>query len=171
VSSPEVVWAVERTPNPAVVRIHTRLELTKRTIATFPPGSPGAPLDLLLMVPGVRSIDVHRYRVRVNLTPEGDADAVAAAAAGVLMPAWGREVDLPEEAEPRVFPISSPARRRRAAESLEMAGDDRLLSTLFRVHGVEEGIVDGDRLTVRPGRLFSWERIEPGVLGALEDAG
>lgn len=160
---------MEESANRAVLRLHTRLELTKRTILTFPPGAPDAPLDLLLMVPGIRSIDLHRYRARLNLEPDADPAAVAVAASGALMPAWGRALEMPVEPEPRAF-AASVAPGRRVAESLEMAGDDRLLGALFRVHGVAEAIAEDERVTVRPGRLFSWERVEPGVLAVLADA-
>jgi hypothetical protein len=167
--APEVAWALEGATNPSVLRLHTMLELTKRTIVACPPGDPGAPLDLVLMIPGVRSLDLHRYVARVNLHPHADDAAVRSAITGSLMPAWGRPVDLPEpEPEARPFQLGEPGPRR-VAESLEMAGDDPLLSALLRVHGVAEAIAEGEEVRVRPGRLFDWELVAPRVVSALAE--
>ena len=66
--------------NPSVLRVHTTEELTDRTIVTCPPAIPPAPLERLLALPRVRTLNLHRYQCRVNLRP--GADAVAAAHAG-----------------------------------------------------------------------------------------
>jgi hypothetical protein len=62
-------WFVEGATNPSVLRIHVTDELTLRTIETCPPGVAPRPLDRLLQVPGVRSIDLHRYRAGRFLGP------------------------------------------------------------------------------------------------------
>ena len=83
------------------------------------------------------------------------------------MPVWGRPVDLPEPPpDPRAFPAAE-AGPRRVAESLEMAGDDLLLSGLFRVHGVAEAIAEAGQVRVRTGRLFDWDHVQPRVVAAL----
>ncbi len=66
---PAVTWALERAPNPLVIRVHTTVELTRSTIETCPPASPPEGLRSLLAVDGVRSIDLHRYRARLNMVP------------------------------------------------------------------------------------------------------
>ena len=166
---PEVVWALEAATNPSVLRLHTMLELTKRTIVTCPPGTPDAPLDQLLIVPGIRSIDLHRYLVRLNLHPHADAATVWSTAMGSLMPSWGRPVEPSElEPDPRPFPIDYDGPRA-VAESAEMAGSQPLLGALFRVHGVAEAILEPGRVVVRPGRLFDWQHLQPRVLAALAD--
>jgi len=82
-----VTWALERAPDPWVIRIHTTVELTRATIEKCPPASPPEGLRSLLAVDGVRSIDLHRYRARLNLSPVCDAKAaweeVACGAAGL----------------------------------------------------------------------------------------
>ncbi|MEX0754813.1 MAG: hypothetical protein WD556_06805 [Actinomycetota bacterium] len=168
-AAPEVVWAVEAAANPSVLRLHTMLELTKRTIVGCPPGDPGAPLDLLLVIPGVRSIELHRYLARLNLYPGADIGGVWSAVVGSLMPSWGRPVDPPEiEHDPRSFPVDDNGPRR-VAESFEMAADDPILIAMFRVHGVAEAILEHGRVGIRPGRLFDWEHLHPRVLAALAE--
>ena len=76
-----VRWAIQAVANPSVLRLHTAEELTDRTIVTCPPALPPAPLELLSALPGVRTLNLHRYRCRVNLRPE--ADAIASAHAGL----------------------------------------------------------------------------------------
>lgn len=64
-----MAWALERAANPTVLRLHATLELTRGTIETCPPASAPLPLRRLLGIAAVRSVDLHRYRVRLNLTP------------------------------------------------------------------------------------------------------
>src|SRR6266542_2477928 len=71
-----MAWSVSRPPNPRVVVVHTTAELTRETIQTCPPSRPPRPVDELLEVPGIRSIDLHRYRARVNLAPGIDRDEI-----------------------------------------------------------------------------------------------
>ena len=54
-------WALSRATNPAVLRLHTTLELTPATIETCPPSEPPHPLDRLLEIRGIRSMDLHRH--------------------------------------------------------------------------------------------------------------
>ena len=51
-----------------------------------------------------------------------------------------------------------------------MAAPDAILAALFRVPGVAEAILEGGRVWVRPGRLFSWEDVEASVRSALQSA-
>ena len=50
---PAVTWALERAPNPRVIRVHTTVELTRATIEKCPPASPPEGLRSLLAVDGV----------------------------------------------------------------------------------------------------------------------
>jgi hypothetical protein len=141
-----VTWALERAPNPRVIRVHTTVELTRATIEKCPPASPPEGLRALLAVDGVRSIDLHRYRARLNLTPGcGRQGGVGRGSAGHRGSVGGS----------------------RSPPSPEMAGPDPTLAALFRVPGVAEAILEAGRVWVRPGRLFSWEDVEASVRGAL----
>lgn len=151
--------------NAAVLLVHTTEELTTATIVTCPPAGPPAPLDRLLDVPGVRSLDLHRYRVRVNLSPQAERRAVRRGVERLLTPAWGRPVPLPPEPGPRELPVPHDGPRL-VAESPEMAGGDPILRAAFHVPGVVEAIVDRGVVQIRLGRLFSWEEI----LGSLQRA-
>ena len=166
---PEVVWALEAATNPSVLRLHTMLELTKRTIVTCPPGTPDAPVDQLLIVPGIRSIDLHRYLVRPQPPPARRRGHGVVHGDGIADAVMGRPVEPSElEPDPRPFPIDYDGPHA-VTESAEMAGSRRLLGALFRVHGVAEAILEPGRVVVRPGRLFDWEHLEPRVLAALAD--
>jgi hypothetical protein len=141
-------------------------ELTRETIVTCPPGEPDPPLATVLRVPGVRSIDLHRYRARLNLVPDAGRTEVERLAAEVLTDVWGAEVALPVEEIPRAFEVER-ASERRVAESLTMAEDDDVLTSLFGVEGVSE-VVAGDGVAlVRLGRLFRWNDVEVRVREAL----
>jgi hypothetical protein len=161
-----VAWALVRAANPTVLRLHATLELTRRTIETCPPASAPLPLRQLLGIAAVRSVDLHRYRVRLNLTPDAGLDLVEEAVRRALRGSWGPPVELPPEEAPRSFPVR-PGGGRRAAESLEMAGAQPVLRALFLVHGVAEAILDEEEVRVRLGRLFEWARIEGSVRNAL----
>jgi hypothetical protein len=161
-----VTWALEKTPNRQVIRVHTTVELTRATIEKCPPASPPEGLRSLLAVDGVRSVDLHRYRARLNLRPGCEAKAAWEEVARVIEAAWGAPVPLPDEPQPRTFEIAYQGPRI-VAESPEMAGPDALLVTLFRTPGVAEAILEAGRVWVRPGRLFSWEDVETGVRRAL----
>ena len=161
-----MVWALERAANPTILRLQTTVELTRRTVETCPPGSAPPPLRPLLTIPGVRSVDLHRYRARLNLIPDADPDHAAEAVRRALIRSWGPPVTLPREEAPLTFPVGSGCRRR-AAESLEMAGRQPVLRALFLVRGVAEAILDGGEVRVRLGRLFEWEEVEGPVRDAL----
>ena len=70
-------WALSRATNPAVLRLHTTLELTAATIETCPPSEPPHPLDRLLEIRGIRSMDLHRHVARLNLLPGSDPQLAA----------------------------------------------------------------------------------------------
>ena len=163
-----MLWAMEVVPNPSVLRLHTTEELTDRTILTCPPGTPPAPLDRLLGLPEVRTLNLHRYRCRVNLRPGTNAIAVGDAVEKSLLTTWGPPEPLPPEEEPRAFAI-----RREGpmvvAESYEMAGDPVVL-TLFGVQGVVEVVSGKGMVLVRLGRLFRWSAVQPDVVRALSRA-
>jgi hypothetical protein len=166
---PAVRWALEGAPNPRVIRVHTTVELTRATIEKCPPVSPPEGLRSLLAVDGVRSIDLHRYRARVILSPGCDAKAVWERVAWAIETAWGAPASLPSEPPPRAFDVAYEGPRI-VAESPEMAGPDATLAALFRVPGVAEAVLEGGRVWVRLGRLFSWEDVEASVRWALQSA-
>ena len=160
-------WALETTPNPAVLRIHVGHELTDRTIVTSPPAELEHPLAGLLELDAVRTIDLHRYRVRVNLRPDADRD-VDGGARGRRSShrAWGAARTLDADAGPRAFEVRHEGPRT-VAESAEMAAGHPLLEAVFDVEGVSEAIVGDDLVLVRLGRLFAWPDAEPQVIRAL----
>lgn len=161
-------WAIEGALNPSVLRVHVRAALTDRTIEPCPPAAAPAPLDRLLAVEEVRSLDLHRYRVRVNLRPGAGRAAVTRRAGEVLGDAWGPAVALPPDPLPRAFghPYDG---ARIVAESAEMArvSGVRALVAVFAAPGVVEAIAAPGMVLVRIGRLFGWEEAEPAVAAAL----
>jgi len=123
-------------------------------------------VDELLEVPGIRSIDLHRYRARVNLAPGIDRDEITRQVHELLGNEWG--LTSPGRDEPaRTFDVSY-AGPKLVAESLRMAGSQPILRALFRVPGVVEAIMESGLVRVRLGRLFSWAEVEDGVQGALK---
>jgi len=164
---PAVSWALEGAPNPRVIRVHTTVELTRATIEKCPPARPPEALRSLLAVDGVRSVDLHRYRVRLNLSPGCDAPAAWDGVARAIEAAWGARAPLPDEPAQRAFDVAYEGPRI-VAESPEMAGLDPTLAALFRVPGVAEAILEAGRVWVRPGRLFTWEDVEASVSWALQ---
>jgi hypothetical protein len=162
-----VTWALERAPNPRVIRVHTTVELTRATIEKCPPASPPEGLRSLLAVDGVRSVDLHRYRARLNLSPGCDAKAMWDGVALAIEAAWGSPAPLPDEPPPRGFELAYEGPRM-VAESPEMAAGNPTLAALFRVPGVAEAILEAGRGWVRPGRLFSWEDVETSVRWTLQ---
>jgi hypothetical protein len=162
-----VTWAMEMAPNPRVIRVHTTVELTRATIEKCPPASPPEGLRPLLAVDGVRSVDLHRYRARLNLSPGCNAKAAWEGVTRAIEAAWGTPAPLPSEPPPRAFEVAYEGPRI-VAESQEMAGLNPTLVALFRVTGVAEAILETGRVRVRPGRLFSWEDVEVSVRWALQ---
>jgi hypothetical protein len=152
-----------------VIHVHTTVELTRATIETCPPASPPEGLSSLLAVDWVRSVDLHRYRARLNLDPGCDAEAAWDGAARAIEAAWGAPAPLPGEPSPRGFEVAYKGPRI-VAESLEMAARDATLAALFRVPGVAEAILEAGWVWVRLGRLFSWEDVETSVRRALQNA-
>lgn len=164
----EEAWALEGALNPTILRLHVRRALTERTIVTCPPGEAVSPLDRLLEIEGVRSIDIHRYRVRLNLRPDGGRSAVSLEVRSLLSKAWGPAVDLPPEALPRAFADPYEGARR-VAESREMAEVSGVpaLRAVFVAPGVVEAIAAPGMILVRIGRLFGWDEAEAAVAAAL----
>jgi hypothetical protein len=159
-------WALEPTPNPSTLRVHVDHELTDRTIVTSPPAKLDRPLAGLLELDAVRTLDLHRYRIRLNLRPDADRDETAEHAAAVLTSGWGRPRSLDPDAGPRAFQVHHMGPRT-VAESAEMAVGHPLLEAVFTVDGVSEAIVGEDLVLVRLGRLFEWADAEPRVIRAL----
>jgi hypothetical protein len=162
-----VTWALERAPNPRVIRVHTTVELTRATIEKCPPASPPEGLRSLLAVDGVRSVDLHRYRARLNLSPGCDARATWDGVARAIEAAWGLPAPLPDEPPPRGFELAYEGPRI-VAESPEMAAGNPTLAALFCVPGVAEAILEAGRVWVRLGRLFPWEDVGDSVRWALQ---
>jgi len=159
-------WAIEPATNPNVVRVHVTDELTDRTILTSPPAEVAMPIAGLLEIEAVRTIDLHRYRIRLNLRPGSDRVRTAAHARDVLVAGWGEPVRLAPDEGPRVFEIADRGPRT-VAESAEMAQGHPLLEALFGVEGVSEAIAGDGLLLVRLGRLFDWDAQQPAVRAVL----
>lgn len=161
-------WALESVTNPSVLRLHVSTPLTDRTIVSCPPEAAPAPLDRLLSIPGVRWLDLHRYRVRLNLGPDGIAGQATVPATETLTDAWGTEAFLDADESPRAFQVKREGDRQ-VAESLEMAEahGDAMLMALFAVEGVAEAIAGKDLVLVRLGRMFRWDECSDAVAAAL----
>jgi hypothetical protein len=162
-------WAIEPAVNPSVVRVHVAEELTSRTIVTTPPATVAMPIRGLLEIEDVRTVDVHRYRLRLNLRAGADRARTAAHTRDVLAASWGEPVALAPDAGPRAFAVAHEGPRR-VAESAEMAAGEPLLEALFRTEGVSEAIAGEGLVLVRLGQLFSWAEREDGVRVALAAA-
>ena len=159
-------WAFEDVTNPWLVRLHVDLSLTDQTIVTCPPAEAPPPLDRLLQVKGVRAIDLHRYRVRLNLDHGISRTAAARTGSAFLRGHWGEPSALPEREGPRAFQVDRQGPRQ-VAESLAMAGEDPLLRALFGVDGVEEVVGADGVILVRLGRFFRWADREAAVSEAI----
>jgi hypothetical protein len=147
-------WALSYAPNPAVLRLDTTSELTRGTIETSPPSTAPAPLDQLLRLVWIRSIDLHGYRARLNLSPGADAGSIGRKAGAVLAEAWGPASPLRSEPA-RGYPV--PYRgARTVAESLQMAGSQPILRGLFALPGVVEAILEPGLVRITLGPLFAW---------------
>jgi hypothetical protein len=162
-----VTWALERARNPRVIHVHTTDELTRATIETCPPARAPEGLSSVLAVDGVRSIDLHRYRARLNLNPGCDAEVAWDGVAQAVEAAWRPPTSLPGESSPRGFEVAYVGPRI-VAESPEMAAPDATLAALFRGPGVAEAILEAGWVWVRPGRLFPWDDVEDSVRWALQ---
>jgi hypothetical protein len=149
-----------------VLVVHTTMELTQETIETCPPSGPPDPLGQLLEVHGIRSIDLHRYRARLNLAPGADRDEITRQARKLLGNAWGPTAS--KRNEPVQMFAASYAGPRLVAESLRMAGSQPILRALLGVRGVTEAILEPGQVRVRLGRLFSWAEVHHDVRRALE---
>jgi hypothetical protein len=161
-------WAIEPAVNPSVVRIHVSDELTDRTIVTSPPAEVPMPVAGLLELEDVRTIDLHRYRIRLNLRPGSDRVRTAAYARDILATGWGEPIRIEPDPGPRAFVVGYHGPRT-VAESAEMATGHPLLEAVFRVDGVSEAIAGDGMLLVRLGRLFEWEHGGSAVSAALRE--
>ena len=113
-------WAIEPAVNPSVVRVHVVHELTDRTIVTSPPTEVAMPIAGLLEIEAVRTIDLHRYRIRLNLRPGSDRVRTAAHVRDVLSASWGEPIRIDPDPGPRAFEVGCHGPRT-VAESAEMA--------------------------------------------------
>lgn len=163
-------WAIEPAANPSVVRVHVAHELTDRTILTTPPAEVAMPVAGLLEIEAVRTVDLHRYRMRLNLRPGSNRARTASHAREVLGAAWGEPVPLESDEGPRAFAVVYEGPRR-VAESAEMAAGVPLLEVLFDVEGVSEAVAGTGMVLVRLGRLFGWDWGERAVGAALTALG
>ena len=155
-------WAIEGAANPTVLRVHVDVALTDETIVTCPPAEAPEPIDRLLEIGGIRSLDIHRYRVRLNLRPDADPTEMRRHAAEVLEAAWGPAAPLAPDAGPRAFQASV-AGIRTVAESPAMAAGHVVLEAVFGVDGVSEAIAGDGMVLVRLGRLFDWDERQEAV--------
>ncbi|MGH2673972.1 MAG: hypothetical protein ACRDH1_00945 [Actinomycetota bacterium] len=159
-------WALERARNPSILRLHTTVELTRATIETCPPARAPWPVDRLPSIPGLRSMDLHRYRARLNLAPGTDPAHAEVRIREILSPELGPPVDLPAEPPPRTFPVRYRGPRA-VAESPVMARSQPVLRAAFLAIGVAEAILTGGVVQVRLGRLFAWDQAEEAVRKVL----
>ncbi|MGH9053076.1 MAG: hypothetical protein ACRDWX_08715 [Acidimicrobiia bacterium] len=159
-------WALEGARNPSVLLLHTTVELTRATIEPCPPGRAPWPLDRLLSIPGIRSMDLHRYRARLNLAPGTDWALVEVRIGEILSPQLGPPMDLPAEPQPRAFAVRYRGPRA-VAESPGMAQSEPVLRAAFLARGVAEAILTEGVVQVRLGRLFAWDQAEEAVRKAL----
>jgi hypothetical protein len=159
-------WTLERARNPSVLGLHTTVELTRATIETCPPARAPWPLDRLLSIPGVQSMDLHRYRARLNVAPWTDRALVEVRIREILSPELGSPEDLPAEPLPRAFPVRYRGPRA-VAESPLMARSEPVLRAAFLAPGVAEAILTEGVVQVRLGRLFVWDQVEEAVRRAL----
>ena len=172
VSLPPMRWAFEPAVNPTVLRLHVDVELTARTIVTCPPHDAPPIAAAALAVGGVRSVDLHRYRARLNLRPGVTAADIVDRASDDLARALGPATEIPADEGPVVFEVDHDGPRR-VAESAEMAERSRepTLVALFGVHGVAEAILGEGLVLVRLGRLFRWhDGARSQVIAALAGA-
>jgi hypothetical protein len=147
-----------KSAQPRVIRVHTTVELTRATIEKCPPTSPPEGLRSLLAADGVGSVDLHRYRARLNLTPGRDAKAASEGVTRAIEAAWGPPAPLPGEPPPRAFGVEYEGPRM-VTESPEMAAPDATLVALFRVPLVAEAILEAGRYgsgraACSPGRTW-----------------
>jgi len=161
-----VAWALEGARNPSVLLLHTTVELTRATIEPCPPDRAPWPLDRLLSIPGIRSMDLHRYRARLNLAPGTDRALVEVRIGEILSPQLGSPVDLPAEPQPRAFAVRYRGPRA-VAESPGMARSEPVLRAAFLGRGVAEAILTEGVVQVRLGRLFAWDQANEAVRKAL----
>jgi hypothetical protein len=172
VTTPAPRWALEPAVNLTVLRLHVDVELTTRTILTCPPHDPPPIAAAALAIAGVRSVDLHRYRARLNLQPGVIAADIVERASAQLARSLGPVTEMLDDEGPVVFEVDHDGPRH-VAESVEMAdrSGEPTLVALFGVHGVAEAILGDGLVLVRLGRLFRWhDGARSQVIGALESA-
>src|SRR4029077_11864972 len=103
---PARTWAIEPAANPSVVRVHVAHELTDRTIVTTPPADVSMPVAGLLEIEAVRTVDMHRYRMRLNLRPGSDRTRTTSHGRAVLGAGGGEPVTLASDEGPRAFAVA-----------------------------------------------------------------
>jgi hypothetical protein len=162
-----VGWAFEPVKNPTVLRVHTVLELTDSKIATCPPADAPMALHGVLQLPGVRSIDLHRHRFRVNLAPGASLEGLRATVRTLLERAWGPEIHpRPHREPPRSFP-AAPVERRHVVEGVEMVKGDALMAALWRCRGVVEVQREGAEVRVWLSPLYRWDAVADDIGAVL----
>ena len=159
-------WALEDAANPTLLRLHVDAALTDATILTCPPGAAPEPIDRLLEIEAIRSIDLHRYRARLNLRADADRATALRDVSEVLEHAFGPALALTPDPGPRAFETEVTGGRR-VAESPAMAAGHPLLAAVFAVEGVSEAVAGEGVVLVRLGRLFAWSDREDAVQASL----
>jgi hypothetical protein len=119
-----------------------------------------------LEIEAIRTVDVSRYRIRMNLRPEVHRARTVVHASDILAAAWGASVSLEADPGPRVFAVEREGPRT-VAESAEMAAGNPHLEAVFNVDGVSEAIAGDGMVLVRLGRMFTWDEREDPVGAAL----
>ena len=161
-------WAIEGALNPTILRIHVTDTLTDRTIVVCPPDAAPAPFDAVVEIDGVRGVDLHRHRVRVNLAPGAGRAAVSPGRRPAPRARVGRASPLPLDEGPRAFSVAHTGARL-VAESPVMAAHhgDTTLIRVFEVPGVVEAIAGDGLVLVRLGRIVAWDDVQADVSAAL----
>ena len=162
-------WALEAVTNPSVLRLPSLGSAHRSHDRVVPSGdcagaAGSAALDPRRALAGL----LHRYRVRLNLGPDGFAGQATVPATETLTEAWGTDAFLDADEGPRAFQVAREGDRQ-VAESLEMAEGhgDAMLMALFAVEGVAEAIAGKGLVLVRLGRLFRWDECSDAVVAAL----
>jgi hypothetical protein len=161
-NAPGARVAREPKRNPNLVVYHTTTELTMEVVDDFW-GSPA-----LRAVPGIGRITANRYRARIWRRSGAVWDAIFEKLDAAMRATLGaaRVEPCPADDDHRMFPLpdSAPGHTPRAVyEGVKVAAADPLAASLFAIEGVAEVILDGRSVTVRKGRLFSWEKLEPEI--------
>ena len=149
--------AREPTANPNVHVYHTTAALTEAVVDRAPAG--------VREVAGVANASANRYRMRVFRDPAVAWEALLPAVDGAVRRALGVAAiePCPPPDDHRRFEVPGPPRPKAVFEGVLAAARDPLAAALFAIDGVAEVVLEGAGVTVRKGRLFGWERLEPGI--------